>query len=436
MYRKIVISICFVALLFLSGCDGLKTPEELIGPPEVDVNKKQINDIIQGFLPTDAELLVIPQGRNSRNPDSVYRSNFDADEEEEIIALYRDKNERKIGVLVIDQSSGIWSKVFELNIEAFEISDYAVTDLNNDGMNEIILGYFSINDPYKELIVIGRNGTGLQKIYELKYQAIDLNNKTKDNETVIAVSTEGSSGNNNKFTVLKYKEDMIQKSGELIYPENVEIYKILYDKINESQKAYFVDMYVNEGTGKTDVISFSENELFSLIKKNNLAEIIQEIPRESSDINGDGIIEVIRNRIIEENKGVASLVLSLCYNINKSGELNLLNKMYVDYESNVEVSLPVVTDAEIIAKKIGEHFKLFYHSKKLDRNIEMLDIVRTDSRSIEEYSKEYLQVIERYDEIILAKLTDNTILEGAEKKEFEKLYDIMKKPSEIIRFVE
>lgn len=437
MKRKITsFAVGCMLLLVLAACDNLKTPEELIGPPEVDLDKKKINDTIQSFIPANAELLVIPQGRNSRNSDSVFKANFDMDEEEEIIALYRDKNERTIGMVIADESGGTWSKKFDTKIDAFEISDHIITDLNNDGIKEVVLGYFSIKDPYKELVILGSQNDSFQKIHQMKYLALDLNDVNKDNMVEIAVSTEGNSKSNNRFIILNYEEGIIRKTGELIYPEGAEIYKLYYGKMNPSQRAYFVDMYNNESTGKTDVVSLTEQDFFSLIRQNNISDITQEIPMASTDTNGDGIVEVIQNKILKQDQGVATLVLSLCYNITVNEELVLLSKVYSDYETNIQISFPVVTNADISVKKTNDHIKFYYHSKKLKRDIEFLDILKTTKQSLGEDEKNHIQVADRYDEVVLARLRSNTVLSGSEKNEFEKMYSSITDLSDIIRFIE
>lgn len=431
-----IFAVVYAMVFFLAGCDGLKTPEELIGPPEVDLDKKKINDRIQAFVPANAELLVIPQGRNSKNSDSVHQSNFDEDEDLEIIALYRDKNERKIGMLIADQNAATWYKKFEMNIDAFEISDYIVTDLDNDGIKEIVLGYFSIKDPYKELMILGYVNGSIQKIHEMKYLALDLNNIGKENTVEMAISTEGNDNSNNKFVILNYKNNIIQKTGEMIYPEGTEIYKILYGKMNSTQKAYFVDMYVDESTGRTDIVSLVDQDLTSIIRENNISDITQEIPMASTDTNGDGIIEVISNKILEQDQGIAALVINLCYNINMNDELILLSKVYSDYEMNIQISFPVVTNADIFVRKSGDHLKFYYRSKKLTREIEFLDIIKRTKQSLGENERNYLQVADRYDEVILARLKSDSSLTGAEKNEFDKMYDSITNLSDIIRFIE
>lgn len=436
MKKKLRIFFLFSLILILVGCEGLKTPEELIGPPEIDVEKKMISDIIRRFLPVNSEILIIPQGRNTFSTEPMVRSNIDTDEEEEIVALYRDKNMRKIGMLVIDEKAGVWSNALELKIDAFEVSDYAVIDLNGDGKSEILFGYFSVSDPYKELMIFGDIEGKLRKIYETKYLALDLNNTNQNDEVEIALSTIGNSDNNNKLVLLNYREELIQKVGELVYAEDAEIYKIFYSNINRSNKAYFIDMYTKEGIGKSDLVSYSNQDLFSLLRKNGIAEIVQEIPTTSSDTDGDGVTELIANKILEQNEGVTRLVLRSCYNFNINKELELQSKEYEDYELGIAVVLQYFIDNKISVAKMDEHLRFYYFSEKEDKKIEFLDIVKTDAVSANEYRLTHTLIDERNDQVILAKLSSSDELKGAEKNQFEKLYQSLHDMKDIIRFIE
>lgn len=423
-----------VGLLF-TGCEGLKTPEELIGPPQSDVEKKELTDIIQRFLPVDAEILLIPQGQRGLSTEPIARVNVADDEKEEIVALYRDKMLRKIGIIVLQENQGTWVNMLEEKIEAFEISDYMIMDLDDDGKNEVLLGYFSVTDLYKELNIYGLVDTKFQKVYETEYLAMDLNNTNQKNEVEIALSTIGNASNNNKFALLNYKDQSIRKVGELVYPEDIEIYKILYGKASSGKQAYFIDMYNKDGIGKSDIVSYSSGDLFSLVRERGLNEVTQDIPTTSTDTNGDGIIELIGNKILVEEDGAAQLVLNSFFSLG-TDELTSVGKLYRDYDLNIEVLLNPIAEDKVSVTKMDKHLKFYYHSVKENRKIEFLDVLRVDSTEAESYRSTHTVIEERYGQLIMAKTMLTDRLSGNEKNEFEKLYNSIKNVSDIVRFVE
>ena len=64
-----------ITSLILSGCSGLKTPEELIGPPETNLEKKMTEDTIRRFLPANSEIIT-PQEKSVLSTEAVYKADI------------------------------------------------------------------------------------------------------------------------------------------------------------------------------------------------------------------------------------------------------------------------------------------------------------------------------------------------------------------------
>lgn len=434
MKKWIIFLLCFVPV-FLGGCQGLKTPEELIGPPEVNVEKKYLKDTILEFIPDNSELLNLPQGRGANDIDSVMGVNLRDSSEGEIVAVYRGKTDRKIGILILSKEEHIWKRAFELRLDALELSDYLLVDLDGDETKEILLGYFRSSDSVKELLIIGSDQKEIKKLFETQYLALDISRVSEDHYVDLAISS-GGSNNNNKFQIVNYKSGMIQIVGELIYPENNEIYKISYANINVGQKAYFLDMYVDNSTGRTDIVALKDQALISLVRKNDVKELTQEVPTESRDINGDGIVEAIQNRIVEKKDDMPILIRNSSYNINLNEELILGMESYESFEDNIRISLPPIAYDAIAVKKSPNGVICSYISQSLGIRIPFLEVRAVDNLEIEDYGFEYTQVDERYGRTILAKLVDTEMLEGAEQNEFDKIFRSLQNFPDHISFIE
>lgn len=419
----------------IGGCNSLKTPEEIIGPPEVDLEKKIINDLVLSFIPANSELLIIPVEQSDINTEPLLEVNLDNDNDKEILALYRDKTTRKIGLILLDSNQESWTKKYELKLDAFEVADYSVVDLNHDGNFEIILGYFSVTDPYKELIILGNKGNGIEKLYETKYLAIDINDLNPQQEAEIAISVSGNV-NNNRFVILNYKNDMIQKIGEMIYPEDVEIYKISYSKINDNVSAYFVDMYINESTGRTDALSFVNGDLSSILKQNGIMDITQKIPMTSKDINGDGKTELISNEVVFESEGIAKLVLSKYYTLNSNMELVLVSQFYDDYDLNIKIGLAPTIRGTIEVEKIENMLNFKYKNQQNNSESIFLTVVETANNGIGEYGQGFENILERGERFVFAKVSDSSNLTGLDKAEFDSLIQSVNNLSDVIKYID
>ena len=125
--KKFTLLLFSLAFLYLSvACDGLKTPEELIYPPEINLERKMIEDTVRRFLPTNSEIIFPKDKQSLRSEPYSNGARVINNIDEEVIALYRDKTSRKLGILSIRRSGETWSKVLDMQLDAFEIADYHI----------------------------------------------------------------------------------------------------------------------------------------------------------------------------------------------------------------------------------------------------------------------------------------------------------------------
>ncbi len=432
--KKIKIFLLLTVMILLTACQGLKTPEELIAPPEVDLEKKEIKDRVIEFLPAKYELVQIPISIDYKNTDAIFKTNLDSDNNEEIVALYRDDVDGKINVLVIEENDGDWRKKYEQKIDAYEISDYFVADCDADGSSEILIGIYNSSQSYKELVIIGNKSGKLDICYTTKYLALDIKNKV-DNIVQIVISTAQNTLNNNKLVILNFKDGSVQKAGEYIYPHDAEIYRITYGNANENTKAYFVDMYMDINSGSTDILNFYGSNLDSIVKNTPSSRITQEIPFETQDINGDGILDVVKNAVLSRSENGETLTLSMGYNVDDDGRLKEVARFYDDRKNLIHIDiLPEVEN--IVAKQEEKGVSLYFKSIEKDQEIKFFEALKIRGNELSEYDQDYIRAGSRNGEVLMVRLLDNDDLSGAEESEFDKLFYYMKDVSTVTGFLD
>lgn len=109
-----LLTIMLMITSVIGGCGVLKTPEELIQPPELNIEKKKLNDALLNYLPQNADLIVLPYVKGMAES-SLINKDIDGDGEE-AVALYRDKNTRKIGLIVMDKENDTWTRKTDINL--------------------------------------------------------------------------------------------------------------------------------------------------------------------------------------------------------------------------------------------------------------------------------------------------------------------------------
>lgn len=430
MNRKILNIILLVVIaIVLTGCEGLKTPEELIQPPELNIEKKKLNDALLSFLPQNSDLIVLPYAKGVKNENSIINRDIDADSDEEAIALYRDKNTRKLGLIVLDKANDIWVKKTDIKLEAFEISDYKVLDLDNDGVEEIIIGYYGISNPYKEINIYKQEKNSLKSVFSGNYLAMEVLDADDDGVQDIAISNFGNTNNNNSMSILNLVSGQVVKVSEIIYPKEKEIYSITFGKINDDKKGFFVDMYVKQNYGETDVLTYKDKELQSIIKNSDIGSIVQSTPIKSADIDDDGIIEVAKMQFIDKydtEKSPNSYVKNY-YKIGENFKLELVTQLYEDTNLNVNINFPISFKDNFFIQKDTDSSGLWVYYSPKDQNggIPFMLIKKVEKTNLESLLGEYQLISEADDIAIVAKVIDRPDgLSSRDRNIYEKMqYD-------------
>lgn len=432
-----IVGILLMMIIF-SGCEGLKTPEELIQPPELNVEKKELNDALLSFLPQNSDLIVLPYAKGIKNDSSIINKDIDSDSQEEAIALYRDKNTRKLGLIVLDKLNEVWVKKIDIKLEAFEISDYKVLDLDNDGMDEIIIGYYGITNPYKEINIYKQEKNTLVSIFTESYLAMEVLDADDDGIQDIAISDFGDTDKNNRLSILNVTDGNVIKVSEMIYPNENEVYSIAFGKINDETKGFFVDMYVNQTYGQTDVLTYKDKELLSVIKDSKIGPIIQNTPIKSADIDDDGIIEVAKMQFIDKHdiESSSNSYVKNYYKISEDNNLQLVSQLYEDTNLGINIAFPIsFKDNFFIEKETdGSGIWIYYSQKDKTGGIPFMLVKKVDKSKLESLLGEYQLISEVEDTAIIAKtieVPDN--LSSIDRKAYEKMQSDAKDLTLIIK---
>lgn len=425
-----------ITSLILSGCSGLKTPEELIGPPETNLEKKMTEDTIRRFLPANSEIIT-PQEKSVLSTEAVYKADISGEGDREIVALYRDKASRKIGIVGIKKAGDIWSKIIDISLDAFEIADYYIVDLDSDGKSEILIGYFSTNTPFKSMTVLGNNNGNISKIYETEYLGFNITAENNGMHNIV-FSTIGQGGKNNKFVIMDYSEGKVRKVDEYVYSEDIDIYKISYGSVNNEIEGFYLDMYVDESTGKTDILGKNKEGLYSILKEIGVAEIIQSIPIASVDINNDGTIELVKNSFMAQQNESAMVILNQYLSINNKNNVIPLMDIVEDHYNNIRITLPPLENWDlennIFVNSEKDEIKLYFESQESQAPYAFMEV--KISPISEGYDGEYTLIAERGNYFILGQKFELDQLSSIEKAKYDSFFDSIGNLLEIVKVIE
>lgn len=309
-------------LLFLSiitsGCGTLKAPSDLLQAPAQGNADGTLTGIVKLYLPANSHLTVPV---HSESGSAIQLQDLDKDGQDELLAFYKtDQTDYEINTLLLSQKDGKWSKLATLTGVGSELDYVAFTDVTADGAEDLLLGYSGGEGLSKELSVHSLNSGKLSEILKQPYDQVVVGDLTGEGQTDIAV-LQGTYITDTQpethLQLLRLQGGTLQTLSDQKLDGNV--IGAQFAKASPTRSALFIDAAVGAHSSYTSLLTW-ENSKFTdilasddyqrtalagskdlvltplapepdgMLGSNNMA--IKDYPLASTDINGDGIVEI------------------------------------------------------------------------------------------------------------------------------------------------
>ncbi|MBP2028315.1 hypothetical protein J2Z35_002116 [Acetoanaerobium pronyense] len=403
-FLKTVLLVTFLGTV-LSGCTRVATPEELLHPPELNLEKKGMKDAMEKFLPANATFTVLPALDEIEKEDAFTKRDLDGSGTEELIAFYRDKSTKLIGIMVLREKNGVWSSIADIKLKSFEILQYSIKDLDGDGKREIIIGtqgdeQFSYG---KKLTILGFNGDSIEPIVEMPYLAGDVYDINGDGFYEVVVTYQDTTTLENRLRVMNYKDEKMNRMAETgLYP-GTEPYSIKISGIYDDKKAIFVDSFIGGQEGKTEVFFYTDKSLKDSVEVLGLSLPKKVFPVQSKDMDSNGIMEIGFPFLPPDGKNMyepSKPWVKSYYNITNEGTLKLSKQIYEDYRMGFLFEIPESFTSRYTLEKDDEERVLRVNFIDSQNNPHLLSEIRIMNKSEWEQTEQVLQVISESSEEI------------------------------------
>ena len=292
-------SFCLLAVLiwstvFFCGCElELASPESLITPPKSNQEKLQQKQLITSFLGRE-ESLIVPETLDNTN--AYQFLDLDEDGVEEIVAFYTNKESNfTLGFLILDQSDEQWYLRHKVIAYGTDIHYFAVRDLDEDGIAEILLGVNTGYGSQKELYLYQMQEQELTEITDgdrITYDQIALARNEAERDVLVTARMdtsvlEGSSD----ITVYGYQHGVMMP----LYDETFTGYcgEMRYAKVSSQAEGVYLAMRHNHFV---NVLLLKETEEgFAVVMEHPLPYDYEDMSSVSlfDDENNDGILEIV-----------------------------------------------------------------------------------------------------------------------------------------------
>jgi len=322
-------------VLALSGCSVPKlvlNPEDLYALPELPAKYTELNSQINAILESGAEYAAPTSGTNIQ---PVQLVDLDGDSRQEAIAFFRKpSDEKQLKIYIFNAEGDRYEQTNLIEGSGTGISSIAYEDMDKDGFMELIIGWKATAE-LQVLEIYRRSAEATQSLVRtnyVKYITADMDQDRREELVVLRADDEGGS----IADYYSWQEDGSLASQQ---PARVSVTmaelsqqgRVSEGVLREEIPALFVTGVTDVPMAITDILALKNGELSNIVlsaQHGVSEEIAPFCGLYPTDINGDGLTEVPRPVLMEEQSnagqiiewygygedGLAAAVMQTCHN--------------------------------------------------------------------------------------------------------------------------
>ncbi len=289
-------------MLSASGCADVSFGEQmLLRPPRATGDKAEIQTVIKEQAGSDY-MLKYPQQGEYRSAVTIFETG--QKKNEYAVALYSTENNTKLNISVIAHESDGWKCLGSYNNTSTGVDRIIFEDLNNDGSDEILVGWTTYNAGQNSLTAYSiENNTVREMTIDETYTEIVVSDITQDKSEDIILLSLRNDQTPSSARLLQYSEQekrLIGKFSISLDSGVTSFVNIQCGNLDKNTPCVIIDGSKNNGQLTTQVIYFDpklKQLLNPLVSQNgDGTSVMNSTTRKNTvtarDINGDGIVEV------------------------------------------------------------------------------------------------------------------------------------------------
>ena len=316
------LSLLCVSLSACSGKDGKVTvgfnANNLLRPPRLTGDQAGVQKALSENI-TKKYTLKYPRSGDYRS--AVVYQDLNGDGLKEVLAFYKLDDESIIHIMMlqcqIDQSGQeSWTCVSDTPAPSSEIEFVSFEDLDDDGLPEVITGWRSASPVDNQIVVYSMQGNSLTQRFSEKYtevQVVDLDDDGVRELLLISLDSTSLTASANLYKFQQHDDG--NSSFDLMGTTPMDGYvssgsssspyaSVTVGELRPGITAVFVDGYKNSTSSSssftssiTEVLYWRQEDsqlvnLFFNAQNRTVEETLRPVQMVSSDINGDGWIEI------------------------------------------------------------------------------------------------------------------------------------------------
>lgn len=298
--KFMVLSLLLMLVLIMSGCTiGNFDIRNLMSSPKLTGEKAEIQNAIEEYEGKDI-ILMYPKRGEYRS--AVIMRDTLRNGVEEAIAFYSTKTDYEPHVIMLSKNEeNCWVCLEDFRGQGTDIDKVCFADVNNDGIEEVILGWSTYNNKDNHVsIYCYNNGTYKDIKMSETYTDFLLSDMNDDgNNEILLLSLSSDSAPAKAQLISIDKESLSTNTIGVIEmdPDVIQYSSVICGNIDKDKKGVFVDSIRSGNTLSTEIIYWDNNQnvLVNPLHKNmiNFYDAVEDkVQVRSMDIDNDGIIEI------------------------------------------------------------------------------------------------------------------------------------------------
>lgn len=303
--RSALLLALFVTLLTSAGCRYTAAPADLLQKPSIEADNEELSASITKALP-QFSMLMLPH--RDEYKEAIRLKDLTGDGVDEAVVTYYNEFSTP-EIMVLRQTEYGWrqSVIVEQPL-ARDIAWLKIADLDDDGGFELIVGWVGAFDSpnvlelysFQSKSVRNENGMlALPAIQSLSYSladAADLDNDGK--EEVVVLDALGTSGElevpSYYLSIYGWNGGALEKRTILQMPQGVNLFeRMMAGRISDRHQGILLEGGTGAHSMMTYLYAWDNGELKLIYPDEKKGETgLSGTPTRSSDMNGDGIIEL------------------------------------------------------------------------------------------------------------------------------------------------
>ncbi len=293
--KKLMTACVLIFTLMLSGCSLFSFEDsEIMSPPKATGAKAEIQDLIDEQT-SSQYTLVYPNYGSNRS--SIVTHDIDNDEEDEAIAFYTDKDGADVHALFLECEDGEYSVITDVVFDGNGVDRIEFADINNDKIDEILIGYSSKTSSQNTLYVY-TYGKKINRFDEThQYSSLvtgDFNRDNKDDVLLISLYS-GDIAATAKLMVYNNNGALSELSSVELDSDITQLASVKYGKLSIDTYGAVIDGVSTTGDYTTQIVLFDNSQsrlLNPLFSYSGYSETRRSTQLGSDDVNKDEIIDI------------------------------------------------------------------------------------------------------------------------------------------------